>query len=556
MRSIRTRRLLAAVCAAGVLASLGAACGSGTPAASGGGLLDVYSGASGQLTPNFNPFSLTATAGTAGMIYEPLMFFNQARANDIQPQLATRYSFADGGRTLNFTLRRGVRWSDGQPFTAADVAFTFNLIRTNQKLNTQAFSITNATAGDATHVTLTFSRAVYTRLWNIAGQTWIVPEHIWSKISDPANFTNSKPVGTGPFTLASFSPQSYVLRKNTKYWEAGKPKIAGLRFHSFSGNESATTALAAGQLDWSGLFIPNIAKQYVSKDSRHNQFINESILYVTNLVPNLDRPPLNDVVVRKAISAALDRNQIIKLAFSGYGKYPNPAEIVQPLYTGSTAPKYRGAKLDFDPKGARQSLLAAGYTAGSDGILRDPRGRKLSFTCKVVSGFTDYISALQIITQSLRAIGIELKTQQVSNSAFATAEQTGDFDFIITNGFGGPSPFFMYNNLLSSKQTAPVGQPANSNFARFRNATVDQALATIQSTPPTDTATLNAAYRRIQDVVVSQLPYIPIQQSSSLAEYRTVKATGWPTASNHYALALPYSSPDAGIVAKNLVPVH
>ncbi|WP_213455209.1 ABC transporter substrate-binding protein [Rhizomonospora bruguierae] len=560
MRRGSKRRLLAAVATAGVLAGAVAACGdsggSGTsPAGGSDKIINVFTGASGQLTPNFNPFSQTATPGTLGMIFEALFFFNQARADDIQPQLGTEYAFDDGGKTLTFTLRNDVKWSDGQAFTADDVAFTFNLIKDNEKLNTGGLPITEARATDPSHVTLKFSQGIYTRLWTIAGQTWIVPKHLWSGVPDPSAFTNDKnPVGTGPYKLKSFAPQNYVLEKNTGYWEVGKPKVAGFRYQTFSGNESGTAALAAGQLDWTGMFIPDIEKQYVSKDPKNNKYLNESNLYITNLVPNLARQPWDDVAVRQAISYALDREQIIKLAFSGYGKMPGTAALPVPLYQDYIKPEYRDMKLEYDPQKATQTLEQAGYAKGSDGIYAK-NGKKLAITCLVVQGYSDYISALQIMTQALKEVGIQFTKKEVSYASFANAQQVGDFDMIITNGYGGPSPYIWYNNLFATKQTAPLGKPAASNYSRYSNPTVDASLATIEQTDPKNTDAIKAEIGKIQDVIVKDFPYIPLQQSSALAEYRTVNVTGFPTEDNHYALALPFGNPDGGIVAKNLVPV-
>jgi peptide/nickel transport system substrate-binding protein len=568
MRPSIPRRLPGVLAAAGLALSLTAACsGGGAPPVAAGGataaqkssapastrILNVYTGASGQYTPNYNPFTPSPLHGVQGMLYEPLMFFNQAKPGDIQPQLATAYQFADGGRTLTFTLRTGVKWNDGQPFTADDVVYNFELAKKNPKLNTGVNSggnvMTSAVATGPSHVTLKFSEPAYTRLWNIAGQSWMVPKHTWEKIKDPSTDTNAGPVATGPFMLDTFTPQSYVLKKNPLYWEAGKPKIAGMRFWSFNGGDAATTALAAGQLDWSGLFMPDIEKQYVAKDPAHNKYKNEAFLYVTNLVPNLSKAPFTDLAVRQAINVALDRKKIIDLAFVGLGKMPSPLGLVLPQYQDYIAPQYANAQVEYDPGKARQILEQDGYKRGPDGVYAK-NGKRLSITCTVVTGWTDYISTMQIVRQQLKDVGIEFKSKEVSYNAFTAAQTSGDFQMHITNAWGGPSPYYMYNNILSSTNVPPLGQ----NQARWRNAKVDAALAAIAQTPPEDVGAIKQAVYQIQEQLVAEVPYIPIQQSSALAEFRTVNATGWPSEQNPYALALPFYTPDGAIVAKNLVP--
>jgi peptide/nickel transport system substrate-binding protein len=535
-----------------------AACGSGKNASSSATsdkIINVCTGGTGVVA-NFNPYAAASSlVGTQGMIYEPLFYFNAVRAGDIQPQLGTAYAFADGGKSLTITTRQGVTWSDGQPFSAADVAFTFDLIKNNPKLNLGGLPITGATATDANHVTLTFSTGVYTKLSNIAGGTAIVPKHAWSSLPDPAAFTNSKPVGTGPFILSTVSQQNWVLERNPHYWDAGKPKIKGIRFIQFSGNDSTTAALAAGQVDWCGAFIQNIDKQFISKDPAHNHYINESQSFITNLIPNLDKSVLRDAAARKAVSQAINRDQLIKQAFAGYGKPASATELPVPLLNDYIKPEYQqNPLLTYNPQAAEQTLQQGGWAKGADGIYANG-GKRLSFTVMVVQGYSDYISALQIMTQELKAAGIEMKTQEVSSNAFNVDQQTGAFDVIITNIYADDgTPYSFYSRVFDSKRTAPVGKQADSNYGRFRDTTVDEALRIIEQTPPDQKDAIKTQILKIQDVIVADFPYIPIQQSAALIEYRTVNVANFPTDNNHYAFAAPFGWWGLGIVAKNLVP--
>jgi peptide/nickel transport system substrate-binding protein len=552
------RRAGAVLSASVLVLSFGNGCGSGgksTSNASAGKIVNVCTGGTGVVA-NFNPYAAASSlVGTQGMIYEPLFYFNTVRAGDIQPQLGTEYAFSDGGKTLTITTRQNVKWNDGQPFSAEDVAFTFNLIKDNPKLNLGGLPITGATATDASHVKLTFSQGIYTKLSSIAGGTAIVPKHVWSSLPDPAAFTNEKPVATGPFMVSSVSQQNWVLDRNPNYWEAGKPKIKGLRFNQFSGNDSTTAALAAGQIDWCGAFIQDIDKQFISKDRAHNKYINESQALITNLIPNLDKSVLADAAARKAVSLALNRDQLIKQAFAGYGKPVSVTELPVPLLKDYIKPEYQQSPLvAYNPQLAEQTLQQAGYAKGADGIYAKA-GKRLSFTVQVVQGFSDYISALQIMTQELKAAGIELKTQEVSNNAFSVNQQTGDFDVLITNTYSDDgTPYSFYSRVFDSKRTAPIGAQADSNFGRFRNATVDQALRTIEQTPPDQKDAIKEQILKIQDIVVASFPYIPIQQSSALVEYRTANLSNFPTEDNHYAFAAPWGWWGLGVVAKNLEP--
>jgi peptide/nickel transport system substrate-binding protein len=552
MRGIRSS---AAIAAALIVTCAVTGCGASISASTASdSLINVSLGGTGQFTDDFNPFSPNAAGGTRGVIYEPLMFFDIGKANDIQPELATGYKFSDGGRTLTFTIRKGVTWSDGKPFTADDVAFTFDLIKDTPSLNTGGLQLQSATATDPTDVTLKFTSPQYTNLWSIAGLTYIVPEHIWQNIKNPSTFTNPKPVGTGPFILGAFSPQQYVVTRNPHYWEPGKPEIAGLRFLSYDGNDSASAALAAGQLDWDSVFMPNVQKQFVDMDPAHNKYLNMPTV-TTVLLPNLDVAPMNDLAVRQAISAALNRDEINKLAFASLASPASASLLVRPAFSSYISPAAAAETLAYDPAKARQILQQAGYTLGANGMFAKD-GHPLSITCVVTAGYTDWITMLQIISQQLKAVGIALNVEQESEAAVNSAEQNGTFQLAVTDIGAVPSPYYAYNSVLNSAYTAPAGKPAVSNFARFSNPTVDQALAAIANINPSDVAAVKSQLATVQQVLISQLPYIPVVQAAGLMEYRTTKATGWPTASNPYAEPQPFYQPDLGIVAKNLVPAN
>src|SRR5207302_3640001 len=126
------RRVLATLSALPRLATVTACGGS---AGSGASTLVVYDGSSTQFTVNFNPFTPTPLSLTWGMIYQPLMYFNMGRADDVQPLLATGYEWSDGGKTLTFALRKGMKWADGQPITVDDVLYVFNTLETNPAIN-------------------------------------------------------------------------------------------------------------------------------------------------------------------------------------------------------------------------------------------------------------------------------------------------------------------------------------------------------------------------------------------------------------------------------------
>src|SRR5580693_8359354 len=187
-------KVFAAVAVAGAL-SLGiAACGSSSSNGSGSGssvkmgkTLVIESTPLSPMTDTFNPFSLTSTGyltNAVSLYNEPLFIFNTLNSAQAPiPMLATGYSWSNSGRTLTLTIRSGVKWNDGKPFSASDVAFTFNMIRTHPGLDTDGTPVpTSASAPSPTTAVLNFSAPQYSNLFLI-GQAYIVPEHIWSKVN-------------------------------------------------------------------------------------------------------------------------------------------------------------------------------------------------------------------------------------------------------------------------------------------------------------------------------------------------------------------------------------
>ncbi|MDA8061547.1 MAG: ABC transporter substrate-binding protein, partial [Actinomycetota bacterium] len=222
------------------------------------------------LTRSFNPFSTTSASSSVGsnsFIYEPLLQFDAAKAGVIYPWLASKYAFSNGGKTVTFTIRPGVKFSNGTPLTPADVAFTYNLVKKNPAINTAGLTITSVTTSGDT-VSLAFPSPQYTNLQNIAS-VYIVPESVWAKVGNPATYIDPNPVGTGPYTLGTFTPQGFTLARNPHYWQESKVRIQTLDFPAYASNTDAEDALFSGQLTWAGNFVPNLKKLFLSKSPRN-----------------------------------------------------------------------------------------------------------------------------------------------------------------------------------------------------------------------------------------------------------------------------------------------
>lgn len=536
-----------------VFVMLLAACGgpSNSSASKYGGTLTVAPGPVGDFTRNFNVFANgSVLSGTQGLVYETLLFFNREDGS-VKPWLASSYQLSSDATTITFKLRPDVKWSDGRPFTSADVVFTMNLIRNHPATDYSALwtVIKDVSAPDDHTVIVSMKQPSVPILWYLGGQTYMLPQHLWSSVSNPVTYTNPNPVGTGPFVFKSFTPQLYVLERNPHYWQPGKPYINEIRYPAFNSNTSADLLLSQGSVDWTGLFTPDVNKTFANRDPVHNRYWFPPNNVVT-LYLNLTKYPFNVLPVRQAISAAIDRGKLYHIGENGYEPPSHPTALVLPANQSFLSPDYTNASFSVDTAKAASLLTGAGFRKGSDGVYVDKNGKRLAFNINVVSGWTDWVTDCQIMASNLQAIGMDVKVNTISFNSYYSALQMGSFDTAISWTSVGPTPYFLYNSMLGSVNTAPIGQTATSNFERWNDPTTDKLLKQYASSP--DPAVQQQALAGIQKIMVEQLPTIPLIYGATWYEYSTARFVGWPDQQHPYAVPAPYAAPDVEVVVLNL----
>lgn len=527
---------------------LAAACGNSASQSS-KKVLWIGASVGGDYTKAFSPYDPTVNQGTTGikgLVYETLLFFNRNNGQ-ITPWLASGYQFSSDGTQLTFTIRQNVKWSDGQALTANDVAFTFNMLKQYPAADSNGLwsYLSSVSASDASTVTVTFKKSYPPLLWYVGGQTFIVPQHIWSSVGDPTKYPNDPPVGTGPYKMAKFTPQLIDYVKNTSYWQADKVKIDEVKYPTVKDNQTLQLQLMSGQIDWGGFFAPDLDTTFVAKDSAHNHYWMAPVA-LTMIYPNLTKYPFNQLVVRQAISDALDRQQMSKNAESGYESVASPTGLILPGYQSYLDPAYASTAFSQDVAKANQLLDGAGYTKGSDGVRVDPHGQKMSYTIDVVAGWTDWDTICQIISQNLQAIGIDVKVNQLSFDDYASIRSSGKYDMFMGGSFPGPTPYYLFNDLLNSANLAPNG----FNWARWNDPQTDQYLN--QYATSTDQAAQVQAVKGIEKVMVEQQPTILLLNAADWYEYSTKNFSGFPDKNNAYALPSPYEAPDNEMIVLNL----
>jgi peptide/nickel transport system substrate-binding protein len=551
-----SRRITTALMSLALLFSLAlAACGSTSNNAKRTGPpqpLVIVANTGGDLVQNFNPFlnGSVNSYGQFGPIYETLMFFNRADGTS-KGWLADSATYSSDATQITFKLHPGIKWTDGQPFTANDVVFTLNVMKQYDAADYLGItsSIDSVSSPDPQTVVVKLTSPDSSILWLIGGQTWIVPEHIWSKVGDPSKYTDDKPVGTGPFIFKSFTPQLITLTKNTQFWQPGKPVVPEIRYPAFNGNTTAEPAMNSGQTDWNGLYTPDVNKTFVQRDPAHNHYFfapsDPLILFL-----NLTKSPFDKVDVRKAISLAIDREKIASIGESGYTPIAHPTGLVLPANKDFLDPTYTSLTYKKDAAQAAQLLTNAGFKKGSDGILVGPDGKKFTITIDGVSGYTDWDTDYQIIADDLKPLGIQVNITDNQPDAVQQDMEEGNFEMAIWYETPGPTPYYIYNALFGSGNSAAIGQSATGNFERWNDKATDDLLTQYNSTA--DVAQQKQAMYGIEKIAVEQVPAIFLVDEPYWYEYNTIKYDGWPDQGNLYAEPSPYMYPDAEIVLLNL----
>ena len=557
----RLTRPATAVAALAGMALVAAACSSagnnpGSGASSGTAVtLNVEASPTGPIADNFNPFGSTSPGnllGATSMVYEPLLQYNLAKPGQTYPWLATSYAFSNDDKTLSLQLRHGVKWSDGKPFTSADVAFTFNMLKKYPAINSLGITFASVSTPNPYEVVLTFASPAYVQLYNIAGATPIVPEHIWSKVGNPAAYADAKPVGTGPYLVQSITSQGIDLTRNPSYWQPGLPKIGKLDYIVYDSNTSANLSLENGQLDWAGNFVPHIKQVYQSRDPSH-RFYGFPPYRTSYMIVNLTQYPFQYPQVREALSLALDRAAVVDAG--EYGEQPpalSPTGLVIPLQDGELAAQYTARYGQPDLSKARSLLKSVGFRY-SGGRLYEPNGKPFSLTIIGPSAYTDVMADYQVVAQQWRDLGATVTIDGEAVNSWLQQTQTGQYQVTIT---ATPSaeivdPWGSFNELLNSALASPVGHPSVGDQEHYDSPQANALLT--QWANATTAVARQQAEDGIEKLMATQVPVIPLFYNVLFAEWTTNKVTGWPTAANDYEVPTP-GGEQAEVVALHLVP--
>jgi peptide/nickel transport system substrate-binding protein len=486
---------------------------------------------------NYNPYNLAGPqAYVQDFAYEPLWIDNVWHPDKDFPALATSYELGADLKSVTYHLAEGVKWSDGEPFTANDVVFTFNYAKAHRDFpvgydiydaDKDSGEIVDVVAKDDHTVTFNLIKPDSLARLNI-GPVFPLPEHIWKDVADPVNYANPKVVATGPFTeVRDFSRNSFKLCKNPLYRDAANVKIDCIEYPQLSDNLQVIAAITNGDLDWATDGITDPETTYVAKSPDNHYWLPPDA--GTNLQLNTTKAPFNNLEFRKAMSMAIDRQTLLDVATFGLttaAQYPIGEGMFYKDWIDSAALAPYQYLMKYDPDAAKKTLDAAGFIdKDGDGWRDNPDGTPIDFKMEVPAGWDDWVNTLQTISENLQDVGIHAEMKTPEEGAWFDNIPTGNFDVYIMWTNLSSTPWFTYYSMFNPRNMNP-GTLNEQAMHQMRIPGIEKDLADVSSTA--DAAVQHAKITDVMKQVAENLPVITLFSNPAWYEYSTRHFTGWP----------------------------
>jgi peptide/nickel transport system substrate-binding protein len=572
-RARTTRRLVTAgaIAAVAVVTASLVPGASATSASSSGAAADAHKclvmtgSGDAAFTHAFNPYTGPTLNGNImkGAIYEPLLVATVAGGGHVYPWLASSWKWSNANKTLTLQIVKNAKWSDGQPLTPDDVVYSLTAGKQDKVMDiigltregTNIVSVKKSGAnGVAINLKTPDSQFIAAQL----NLQFVVPQHVWSKVKKVATFTNPKPVGSGPFNqIGRLTNQDIVFNKNPGYWVSGAPKIPCLEYQETASNDAALLAIQSGKVDWTHNFVPNVESAYEAKDPAHYHAFYSTTAYPISLTFDDTQYPFSLVPLRQAMSLAINRSDVSKLGEYGYAPPTDAIGLNGIFPQWVTDPNIKAqaqAMAAYNPDAAKKLLTDNGFTYSGSKLI-DPKGNPVAFDIHVISGWSDWVASLQIITKNLQAVGIDANTKleptydSWSSAAFSTKTPT----LLWQNASQGSPYGFFFANLSQNAMIAP-GEDGTStgNWEHFADASATGLLNQWKTSLNPDVQHTLAT--KLQAAWLRTMPVIPLFIGPRWSTYSTKYFHGFTSQKNAYADPIFTQFPDNVISFTRIAP--
>jgi ABC-type dipeptide transport system, periplasmic component len=509
--------------------------------------LTIMSMESNGWVRNFNPLINNALHASLGFMFEPLVIFDSFNNNRETPWLAEKIVTEPDFKTLTVYVRKGVKWSDGTDFTAKDVAFTFTYTKAHPEIDRNGDWDHNGVKGriDSVKIVDNYTVKIVMKVPNrfvrnsLFFQRWMLPEHVYSKVTNPATYVDANPVVTGSFSvIKSFKPEMIVLDRNPNYWNSKSLSVDELRFPQYNGNQAALSLLQTGAVDWAHIFIPDADKNYVQGDTNRkfwygkNDAVRLAFNYMDENANTLKA--FKDVNFRRAVSLCVDRNGIINSAVYGYlSKDVPPVTGLPPAlmgYANKAAQDELAKYTKYDINAAKKILADAGYKdVDNDKFLENPDGSKLAFEITSPAGWTDWNDGAAIVADGLRKAGINATAKAIDLSMYIESWKSGKHD-ILYSGYGmSGDPYRFYFDTIGDQSRIKTDTWWTITDTNYAN---DQMTALVASMPTAKNSELSKITTQIEQYFANNMINVPLFYNGNWFVYNTSRFTGWATQDN------------------------
>jgi peptide/nickel transport system substrate-binding protein len=565
-RAQRTKRLTVTLLSATVIASalfMNEAFAQDSPSASAGGGKVVFTFADTSEPSSLNP--LVGFLGTDYVMWSlaydiPINWATKDFSPDYEHSIVTSVDASADGMSFTYHFRSGVKWSDGEPFTAADAAWTLNFYKKNNVPNysSDLALMDKATATDDTTMVMTTTKP--TSFYSGATvflYEFLLAEHVWGKFDDDykgaKQETGFPSVGTGPFVITKYVKNQYVqLDRNPYYWglDAGlTPHVDQIIYRIFGSQDAEAAALQSGEIDFGYIDSANILNTLKSRGletrgaivpSFGEIGINTGSAYQTDpaggFKPHGDgHPALQDVVLRQAMRRAVDNQTLVDKVLLGYGT-PGISPVQPGATTGDWQPGPDDPDLSFNIDAANQMLDDAGYTMGSDGVRVDPKsGKPLEFRFFSRGSDQSSIDIVPYVKGWMEQIGIKLDAQTLNSTKLGNVILAGDYDLFVWGWYPNPDPNYILDIFVCNQRPPDANTYRNSD-SYYCNPEYDDLYK--QQGSVTDPAQRVDIVHQMQSILYRDQPYIMLWNDAVLEAY-----------SSDWTGFLPQPDPDGDVLA-------